>query len=187
VESDVASDPSDDASSLATSLIIPLALDDGVVERTHRRLDPSAWTGHPTHVSVMHPFAPMSAITVSVVEQIRKCVGSHERFEATLAEVSWFGDAVMYLAPSPREPFVALTSHLWAMFPDYPPYGGVFDEIIPHMTFGQRGRPSRMRRAARRVARRLPIGVTASVVLLMAPDAEGQWSERARFPLAGGT
>ncbi len=43
---------------------------------------------------------------------------------------------VVYLAPDPAEPFVALTEALAAAFPDCPPYGGAFDEPVPHLTIG---------------------------------------------------
>ena len=41
---------------------------------------------------------------------------------------------VVYLAPEPSEPFDRLTEAIDARFPDFPPYAGAFDGVIPHLT-----------------------------------------------------
>ena len=36
--------------------------------------------------------------------------------------------------PEPAEPFVELTEALVQNFPEYPPYGGAFSTVTPHLT-----------------------------------------------------
>ena len=41
---------------------------------------------------------------------------------------------VTYLAPSPAEPFVAMTRAIANQFAAFPPYSGQYQDIIPHLT-----------------------------------------------------
>ena len=50
-----------------------------------------------------------------------------------LASVGRWPD-VVYLAPEPDAPFRRLTAALASAFPDYPPYEGAHEEVIPHLT-----------------------------------------------------
>jgi hypothetical protein len=43
---------------------------------------------------------------------------------------------VLWLAPRGPSPFSALTRRVYQPFPGFPPFGGQFDEIIPHLTIG---------------------------------------------------
>ena len=39
-----------------------------------------------------------------------------------------------YLAPDPPEPFSRLTEAIVERWPDYPPYEGIHETVIPHLT-----------------------------------------------------
>ena len=41
---------------------------------------------------------------------------------------------MVYLAPEPSAPFRNLTHELCRRFPEYPPYGGAFDDVVPHLS-----------------------------------------------------
>ncbi len=57
----------------------------------------------------------------------------HEPFRVRFERVGlWPG--VVYLAPEPADRFSRLIDDLVAAFPHHPPYGGAFDEVIPHLT-----------------------------------------------------
>jgi hypothetical protein len=43
----------------------------------------------------------------------------------------------------PDEGFRALTRAVWSAFPDFPPYGGAFTEIVQHLTIGTDGNRTR--------------------------------------------
>jgi hypothetical protein len=89
---------------------------------------------------------------------------------------------LVYLAPSPPEPFLALTEALVERFPEHPPYGGEIDVIVPHLTVAIAGAPE----IEGQLRSGLPVDAIASEVLLMEQDVDGLWSVRERFPLGGG-
>jgi 2'-5' RNA ligase len=137
----------------------------------------------PLHITVLYPFAAPDSMSESFLGRLGEVLQRYEPFPFTLAEIGWFEERVMYLAPTPREPFAELTNAIAVGFPEHPPYGGAYDENVPHLTVGEGVRPARMRRAARRLERRLPIMATATEVCLMAPDPSGRWAIERRFPL----
>jgi hypothetical protein len=40
----------------------------------------------------------------------------------------------VYLAPEPSKPFEELTASITSEFPDFPPYEGQYQSVIPHLT-----------------------------------------------------
>lgn len=104
-----------------------------LVRALRERYDESARLGVPAHVTVLFPFMPPERVDASVLERIRRVVGSARSFEFSLSAVARF-PATAYLAPEPPAPFVALTEALVAEFPQFPPFGGEFPTVIPHLT-----------------------------------------------------
>jgi len=104
-----------------------------LVQALRERYDESARLGVPAHITVLFPFMPPERIDTSVLERIRRVVGSAPSFEFSLSTVARF-PATAYLAPEPPAPFVALTEALVAEFAQFPPFGGEFPTIIPHLT-----------------------------------------------------
>jgi 2'-5' RNA ligase len=153
------------------------------VRRFRRRLDPAFRVSIPAHVTVLHPFAPTSSMDATTANGLGVLFGSFDSFEFTLDEVGWFDERVLYLSPTPAAPFVDLTTAVSGAFPDYKPYGGAFDQIVPHLTIAEGARRAWMHWAAHRVRLRLPIRATATEVWLMAPASSGQWEVHQRFPL----
>jgi hypothetical protein len=171
-------------SGTGSTLLVAVPGAEDIVGGMRRRLDPS-YAAMPAHITLLYPFVPASSISPLLADKLRELLDRFEPFEFALSEVAWFGNQVVYLAPSPRAPFVELTSFICAGFPEYPPYGGAFDEVVPHLLVGEGARPARMRRAARRLEPYLPIRGFAAEVLLMAPGASGHWEVRETFPLGG--
>lgn len=69
-------------------------------------------------------------------------------------------------------------------FPDYPPYGGAFAEVIPHLTVAAYAEADRMRAAALATAAWLPINASVRAVhLFQGSDAPGAWRSVAELPL----
>ena len=57
-----------------------------------------------------------------------------EPFDAQFSACGRFPGGVVWLRPQPLEHFAALLAAVQAAFPDWPPYGGAFDEPVPHLT-----------------------------------------------------
>jgi hypothetical protein len=139
--------------------------------------------GVPPHVTILSPFAPPDSITETLLEDLDTLVGAHRSFAFELATTARFPE-VLYLAPSPAAPFIDLTQAVARMYSDFPPYGGAFDSIVPHLTAAE-GAEDTLAVAEAEIAPALPITCTASEVLLIEevePDS-ACWRTRAVLPL----
>ena len=128
------------------------------------RWDRAAGAGVPAHVTVLFPFLPARGLVPAVRRELAAIAATQAPFEVIFATVGRFPD-VVYLAPRPAEPFTRLTGAVAARFPDFPPYGGAFDEVIPHLTIAEsdeapldddrrgRGEPAPVRMPSRRRSR----------------------------------
>ena len=172
---------------IESALVIPVGVATPVVAPWRERLDAAAVHGVPAHVTVLYPFVPPPEITDDHIAGLAQLFSSFPPFDFVLERVGWFDTTVVYLAPEPDDPFIRLTELVVARFPDYPPYGGEFAELTPHLTVGDRGSPSELRAAADAVAPALPIAARATEVWLMVGSANpGAWRVRTRFQLGGG-
>lgn len=139
--------------------------------------------GIPAHVTLLFPFVPAPEIDDGLVAELSALFGGFEIFNVELRETRRWPEMV-YLAPEPPEPFIDLTEAIVARYPDYPPYEGVFDSIVPHLTVAHGG-ASLLGQAETELLESLPIGVVAREVVLLeesVPDW-GRWQIRARFRL----
>jgi 2'-5' RNA ligase len=164
-----------------SALIVPVADAEPVVGDWRANHDPSAAAGMPAHVTVLYPFIPPESIDAASEQELEALAGAFPRFRFELADVGRF-PGVLYLDPKPREPFVRLTQLVVARWPDYPPYGGEFDEVVPHLTVAQGSDPPGLGNA---LSEKLPLAAEAREVQLMTQDRAGRWSVKASFPLAG--
>lgn len=156
-----------------TAVIVPVDAVELTVAEHRDQLDVAASWGVPAHVSVLYPFVHPDAIDDDVISRLAaalRCVP----FDCTFGRCDWFGQDVLWLAPEPDRPFRELTSAVWRAFPDHPPYGGVFEDVVPHLTVGERrrGSVSALRAAEASVSRQLPIRVHIDRAVLIAGTAE---------------
>ena len=135
--------------------------------------DSSAPLGVPAHITILFPFAAADEVDEVALEEV---IGGYAAFAFDLATVEHFGDEVTYLAPVPAEPFVALMRAVETRWPEYPPYGGLHDDPIPHLTVGE---------CRLELTPPLPLACRADEVLLL-EEAQpgGRWLLRRRLPLA---
>lgn len=169
-----------------TAVIIAVDAAEPAVADHRRQLDASASWGVPAHVSVLYPFVHPSEVDADVLSRLADALSSVPAFDCTFARCEWFGEEVLWLAPEPDRPFRELTSAVWRAFPDHPPYGGVFDDVVPHLTVGERrrGSASALRAAAAAVGHQLPIRARIERAVLIAGTAEpNSWHSVREFPL----
>ena len=86
------------------------------------------------HVTVLGPFAPAGEISEGLVSELRAFFGDVTPFAFSLARLARFPAGTVYLSPEPPDPFRNLTHELCRRFPEYPPYGGAFDDVVPHLS-----------------------------------------------------
>lgn len=163
-----------------SALVLPVPAADHCIGALRRKFGQS---GMPAHITVLYPFISAASISSDVVYGLREVFSGFEPFAFELSEIGWFEDRVLFLAPTPRAPFEELTALLVKRFPNYQPYRGAFDEIIPHLTIGEGGRPTRLRRTSLQLSRQIPITAVAEEVFLMVPDPSRHWQLCQSFPL----
>ena len=138
--------------------------------------------GVPAHVTVLYPFVAPAAITAATIAVLADAVRSISAFDCEFPSTRWFGQEVMWLAPQPDEPFRILTRAVSAAFPGYLPYGGAYDDVVPHLTVADRPPAALgMWVAEADVLRWLPIQARISCVWLMTGHAApGSWAGHGR-------
>lgn len=159
-----------------SALIVTVPEADGAVGPHRSRFDRAASWGVPAHVTVLFPFVAPADLTADAVRQAADAVARVPAFSATFGATAWFGEQVLFLAPSPADPFVALTTAVAAAFPDHPPYGGAHADIVPHLTIGHDAPVDILRAAEADVRPRLPLTAEiATVDLWQGRDELGSW------------
>ena len=114
-----------------TALIIAVAPAEPVVGGLRARLDPSASWGVPAHITVLYPFLLPDGVDERVRAVLGEVVAAVPAFDLALTRTAWFGDSVLWLAPEPAGPLRDLTAAVAARFPQAPPYGGAFADVVP--------------------------------------------------------
>ena len=173
---------------LQSALLLAVPAAEAAVGPHRARFDPSARDGVPAHITVLYPFLPPE-IGPDVLAALSRLFAGIPRFAFTLDRVRWFGESVVWLGPSVESPFRALTELAAAAYPGCPPYGGIYQDVVPHLTIGQGGDLAELRAAAEAVRPLLPIATEATEVTLMAgprpgsSEPAGRWQFVASFPL----
>ena len=94
---------------------------------------------------------------------------------------------MLYLSPEPVETFRQLTEVVTKRFPETPPYGGQFTDVVPHLTVAQVSDPQKLEQVAadfeREAKGRLPVQARVKEIALM-DNESGLWKVRVRFPLS---
>ncbi len=144
--------------------------------------DASAAEGVPAHVTLLFPFVPDP--DEGVVEELRYFFAHVDSFPLTFTSVGSFPE-VVHLVPEETKDVTGLIEALVRRWPAYPPYDGMFDEVVPHLTVVDTPDPALRARARAEVTGGLPVVARAAEASLWVHSADG-WTQRAAFPLAPG-
>ena len=165
-----------------STLLVAVPEAEAVVAAHRLRMDPSAAAGVPAHVTVLFPFVPAADLDEGRSAGSR-CRRRRPAFRYRFARMAWFDDRVLYLAPDDDAPFRELTDRVHAEFPDFPPFEGLFDDVVPHLTVGQDQPLDVLKQAEKGVESRLPIEGRATQVVLLVQDAPGgRWQRTSELP-----
>jgi 2'-5' RNA ligase superfamily len=136
------------------------------------------------HVTLIYPFRDSSLLDDEAARDIADLVAGFTSFRFRLATANYFRSprVVLYLEPEPAGPFENLTRALAAAFPDAPPYGGAFEDVVPHLSVADAQDADLLATIEADLRPRLPIDATAREVQLVELAADG-WRRRRRFVL----
>jgi 2'-5' RNA ligase len=167
-----------------SGLIVEVPEAEAAVREPRSRLDSSARLGVPAHITVLFPFVPPAHIDDAVLLRLAGIFAALPAFAHRLVRTNWFDEDVLWLAPEDDAPFRSLTESVHREFPDYPPFGGQFEDVIPHLTIADRCPLEQMQSAEDLVARHLPIiAMARRVSLFVQHDASGAWTLATSFAL----
>ena len=173
-----------------SALLIAIPEAEPVVGTMRLVHDAVAIDGIPAHVTVLYPFVPRDRLTGEVRDRVSQVIGEVPAFGYRFGRVARFGDTTVYLAPEPASAFGHVTDAVHATWPEHPPYGGVFDVVVPHLTVGDGldgpAADALEVEASEALRRHGPIVGQAAYVDLMTWRSDGRWSVDSRFSLATG-
>lgn len=168
-----------------TAIIVAVPAAEPLVSDHRLVLDPAAGLGVPAHVTVLYPFVAPAALNEQVIAQVRRVASRLPAVQANFSGIGWFDTQVVYLVPEPGDWFRGATAAMHDAFPQCPPYRGIYEDVVPHLTLGDGGDVDAMRRAAEEVQRGLPVADPIDRLLLIGGSAvPGSWRTLRKLPLA---
>jgi 2'-5' RNA ligase len=164
-----------------TGLVVRVPEAEAAVRAWRDRLDPSARAGVPAHVTVLFPFIHETRIDSGTCAAVAEVIGRHPSFEARFDHCGRF-PGILYLAPRSDGPFRRLTEAIAERWPEAPPFGGRFTDVVPHLTVAQGQDDAVLDEVEADLQRQLPVSGRVSSVDLMVHDGV-RWRHRACFGL----
>ena len=150
------------------------------LQRLRRHDDFAANVGVPAHVTLLFPFMPAAALRPPVRRALAEIAETVEPFDVRFAAVGRF-PGVVYLVPEPGQTFTALTDAIAARFPEYQPYEGAFDVVIPHLTLVE-SPTARLDEIAAAAERHLPFTRRVAVIEVLVEGPDARWRRALAHP-----
>jgi hypothetical protein len=175
--------------SLETFVTLVLADASPALAEAHDELYPMrVGEGIPLSLTLLYPFVPRDELRDEHLETLRRFFAARRPLEFDLVRLAEFPGAVIYAVPEPEDELRATMRALWALFPDYPPYGKPGNDPPPHATLALLGDdPAAVREAARkRVEPLLPVRCLAREASLFEEYEPDRCRVRETFPFRGG-
>jgi 2'-5' RNA ligase len=163
-----------------TALVVEVPEAEPLVSDWRSKHDWSAQRGVPAHITILYPFVPTERLDDDLFEALRQLFAGRAAFAFRLTRVARFPD-VAWLAPEPAEQFTGLTELVAATYPAFPPYEGVHDDVIPHLTVAE-GADELQDEVEAALSPHLPIEARADAVSLLAENENERWHRAERFP-----
>jgi hypothetical protein len=155
-----------------TGLIVVVPEADASLREIRLQHVSSAAHGVPAHITLLSPFADSDEVDEQTLAEL---FAGHTAFDFALDRVERWDDGIVWLHPEPSQPFEELTAAITRRWPEYPPYAGATETVIPHLTVSEH--PIQLELD-------LPIRSRADAVSLVEEASDGMWSTHRVFPLA---
>ena len=166
---------------LESAVLIRVPEAEPLVGEWRRRFDPSALLGIPAHITVVYPFVPVEDVDAGVQAALRGLFAEVAPCRFELRAPARF-PSVLYLKPEPDGALRAIIEGVVGRFPEHPPYGGVFEDVEPHLTVAQSEDEDLLARIGSELPRGLPVGVRVTEAQLMTEHHDGLWRVADTFP-----
>ena len=166
-----------------SGIVVLVAEAEEVVGRWRDRYDGAAARGH---ARAHHAAVPVPARGPARRRRDRAApddLRSDGAVDLELSETARFPETI-YLAPDPPDPFRRLTRAIAAEWPEAPPYGGDYADVMPHLTIADSVGDDLMDEIDDDVRPRLPLHTRVTEAHLLVFDG-ATWQPRERLPFAG--
>lgn len=167
----------------STAIVVLAPEADPLIGEIYRLNSRAGADGMTPHVTLLVPFVPAAELDAAVDAGLRTVFASFAPFDYALTRLKRFDGGILYLAPEPSQPFVQLTNALWRTFPDYPPYDGIHDDVVPHVTVAESDDEDLLARITETLQAQLPLGCRAEAATIVERDGDLRWRRRVAFPL----
>jgi 2'-5' RNA ligase len=154
---------------------------DAVAGAFYREESAAGRDGMTPHVTLVVPFVPAAGIHKDIENRLRALFRRFGGFDYQLRRFEYFESGVLWLAPEPARPFVDLVSAIGEKFPDYPPYEGVHEGVIPHVTVAESNDQRLLEEIRSAVEPHLPIQCRADEAMLVVRGSDLRWRPRSSF------
>jgi 2'-5' RNA ligase len=165
-----------------TAIAVPVPEAEPLVSHWRARYDASAAQGMPAHITILYPFLAEDRLTDDVLGGLREICSEVPVLDIAFRRVGRFPD-VVYLAPEPSAELRNLTLAIVERWPDVPPYGGAFDDVVSHLTVAHHAGEDAAAEIEAELRGRLPIRARLAWASLFIHDGQG-WRLRHRLPFA---
>jgi 2'-5' RNA ligase len=163
-----------------SALVLRVPEVEAVVSGWRQRYDPIAAFGVPAHITVLAPWLTFSDVTAEDRKALGSICSRSGPIDVTFTRFGIF-PRTLWLDPQPAEPIRQLTAAVYARWPSHPPYGGAFDDSVPHLTIADQRDPAELGHVMPAVESALPLRAhIAELSLLVLRD--GRWVLDATFP-----
>jgi 2'-5' RNA ligase len=119
-----------------TALILPVPDAEALVGRWRAKYDSSAAVGVPAHMTLLYPFLWPGEVRADDVAGLTTIFASTPPLDVVFRRTGRFEPRVLFLAPEPEAPLLALMRRIWERWPECPPYHGTIAaaDVRPHLT-----------------------------------------------------
>lgn len=161
---------------------------DSGLSAAHRELYPERIPEKiPLSLTLLYPWIPATRIPDEELARLREFFAGRPPLTFDLVRVAEFPGVVAYAVPEPDDELRATMRALWALYPEYPPYGRKGNDPAPHCTLGrlEGDYPITLEQAKARVEPLLPVRCEVTEATLFVEHKPVEMRVRARFPLGG--
>ncbi|OEZ31139.1 2'-5' RNA ligase family protein [Variovorax boronicumulans] len=167
-----------------SAFVVKVPAAETIAADLRRRFDPTVALGVPAHITLLVPFMDPALITDEVLARARRVLQRTASFSFALGKVGRFPETA-YLAPEPAAPFIEMTRALMKEFPDFPPYDGLHDDIVAHLSVAHGNALHAEEAAIELQARLLASGAVHAncIEVALIENSSGRWQDFHVFPL----
>jgi 2'-5' RNA ligase len=169
---------------METAIVVPVEGAELLLSAAATALGFDRPPGMPAHVTLLYPLVDAERLVVGHAHEAQRALADVHPFECSFSSIGRFDDppVAIYLEPKPVEQFSAMIEALIAAFPNFPPYGGAADEVVPHLTIVETADRNLWAEVEEWVKPQLPVRTSVQGFSIYMQTDTG-WVERFKLPL----